>query len=103
MIKVSVFYATGEGKHFDIDYYCDKHMAMVQRLCGAALKSMAAEHGLSGMTAGSAAPFIAMGHLYFDSVNALEASFGSHMNEIVADVPNYTNIQPVIQISEVKI
>jgi len=103
MIKVSVFYASGDGKHFDIGYYCDKHMPMVQRLCGAALKSMAVEQGLSGMAAGSAAPFMAMGHLYFESLNAFQASFGLHVKEIVSDVPNYTNIQPVIQISQVKI
>jgi uncharacterized protein (TIGR02118 family) len=103
MIKVSVFYASGDGKHFDIGYYCEKHMPMVQRLCGSPLKGMAVERGVSGMTAGSAAPFMAMGHLYFDSVDAFEASFGPHLNKIVGDVPNYTNIQPTIQISEVKI
>jgi uncharacterized protein (TIGR02118 family) len=45
--KVSVFYANGAGKHFDIAYYSEKHMKMVQRLCGAALKGMAVEHGLA--------------------------------------------------------
>ena len=103
MIKVSVFYANGDGKHFDIGYYCEKHMAMVQRLCGSAIKGIAVEHGISGGTAGSAPTFLAMGHLYFDSVEAFQSSFGPHTNEIVSDVPNYTNIQPTIQISEVKI
>ena len=103
MIKVSVFYPSGDGKKFDIGYYCEKHMTLVQRLCGAALKGMAVEHGISGMSAGSPAPFLAMGHLYFDSVDAFNASFGPHLNEIVGDIPNYTNVQPTIQISEVKI
>ncbi len=102
MIKASVFYASGEGKHFDMDYYCKKHMALVQRLCGPALKGIAVEHGVSGMTPDSAPAFVAMGHLYFDSIEAFQASFGPHTNEIVADVPNYTNIQPMVQISEVK-
>jgi uncharacterized protein (TIGR02118 family) len=102
VIKVSVFYANGEGKHFDIAYYCEKHMPLVQRLCGQALQSMAVEHGLSGMAPGSPAPFLAMGHLYFETVDTFQAAFGPHLNEIISDVPNYTNIEPRIQISEVK-
>ena len=103
MIKVSVFYASREGSKFDIAYYCEKHMTMVQRLCGAALKGMAVEHGLSGMTPATEAPFMAMGHLYFDSVEAFQGAFGPHLNEIMSDVPKYTNVQPMVQISEVKI
>jgi len=44
---------------------------------------------------------LAMGHLLFESVEAFEGSFGPHANQIVGDVPNYTNIQPVIQVSQV--
>ena len=102
MIKVSVFYPKREGSRFDIAYYCEKHMPLVQRLCGAALKGMAVEHGMSGMTPGSEAPFMAIGHLYFDSVEAFQGAFGPHLHEIMSDVPEYTNVQPVVQISEVK-
>jgi uncharacterized protein (TIGR02118 family) len=63
----------------------------------------AVEHGIGGMSPGSAPPFLAMGHLYFESIEAFQSSFGPHTNEIVADVPNYTNVQPAIQVSEVKL
>jgi uncharacterized protein (TIGR02118 family) len=76
---------------------------MVQRLCGAALKSAAVEGGVAGAAPGSAPSFLAMGHLMFESVEAFQRSFGPHTSEIMADVPNYTNIQPVIQVSEVMI
>jgi uncharacterized protein (TIGR02118 family) len=42
-----------------------------------------------------------MGHVYFDSLEEFQSSFGQHVKEFVADVPNYTTVQPVIQISEV--
>ncbi len=32
-----------------------------------------------------------------------EAAFGPHAQEIMADIPNYTDIQPTIQLSEVKV
>ncbi len=103
MIKVSVFYANGEGKHFDMDYYCEKHMALVRRLCGEAIRGIAVEQGTSGGAPGSAPQYLAMGHVYFESVDSFNAAFGPNMKEIVADVPNYTNIQPVLQVSEVKL
>ena len=102
MIKVSVLYPAGDGTKFDIDYYCKSHMPMVGQKLGAACKSMAVEQGLAGGAPGAPPTYAAMGHLYFDSVEAFQAAFGPHAETILADIPNYTNIQPVIQVSEVK-
>lgn len=76
---------------------------MVQKKLGAALKGGAVEQGLRGIEHGSRATYIAMGHLLFDSVEAFQTSFGPHAESIMADMSNYTDIQPTIQISEVKI
>ena len=103
MIKVSVFYPNQEGKKFDMGYYCNKHLPMVQQKLGAACKRVDAEQGLGGIDPGSRATYIAMCHLYFDSVEAFQTAFGPHAKAIMGDIPNYTNIQPTIQISEVKI
>jgi uncharacterized protein (TIGR02118 family) len=35
-------------------------------------------------------------------VEAFQSAFGPHAEEIMADIPNYTDIQPTLQISEVK-
>jgi uncharacterized protein (TIGR02118 family) len=102
MIKVSVFYPAGDSTKFDMEYYCKSHMPMVQRTLGAACKSMAVEQGVAGGAPGAPPTFAAMGHLYFDSVAEFQAAFAPHMAAIMGDVPNYTDIQPVIQISEVK-
>jgi uncharacterized protein (TIGR02118 family) len=103
MVKVSVFYPNRKGTHFDIEYYCNRHMPLVQRLVGAALKGVSVERGICGEEPGSQAPYVALGHLLFDSVEALQASFGPHAQEIMADIPKYTNTEPMIQISEVKL
>lgn len=102
MIKVSVLYPAGESTKFDMDYYCTSHMPMVKQKLGAALKSMAVEGGLAGGAPGAPPTYSAMGHLYFDSVAEFEGAFGPHAAEIMGDVPNYTNVEPIIQISEVK-
>jgi uncharacterized protein (TIGR02118 family) len=76
---------------------------MVREKLGAACKGVAVEQGVAGATPGSRPGFIAMGHLYFDSSEAFQTTFGPHAETIMADIPNYTDIQPTIQISEVKI
>jgi uncharacterized protein (TIGR02118 family) len=60
------------------------------------------DQGIGGPEPGSPAPYLAICHLLFESVEAFQASFGPHAQAILSDIPNYTNTQPTIQISEVK-
>jgi uncharacterized protein (TIGR02118 family) len=100
MIKVSVLYPNSPDARFDMAYYTSKHMPMVQKKVSTC-KGIAAEKGVAGGSPGSAPTYIAAGHLLFDSVEAFQSGFGPHATEIMADIPNYTNTQPVIQISEI--
>jgi uncharacterized protein (TIGR02118 family) len=102
MVKVSVLYPNTAGCKFDMTYYLTKHMPMVRQKLGPACKYMAVEEGIAGGAPGAPATYVAMGHLYFDSTDAFQAAFGPHAQVILADIPNYTNTQPTIQISEVK-
>lgn len=103
MVKVSVLYPKQSDTKFDMPYYLNSHIKMVQRLLGPRLKGVAVEEGISGIQPGSSASYAAMGHLLFESVVDFEASFGPHAQTIVGDIPNYTNTQPIIQISEIKL
>ena len=103
MIKLSVLYPHVDGCHFDMQYYCDEHMPMVQKILGSACTGVAVEEGLGGIEAGSPPSYLAMGHLYFDSLEVCRVSFGANVSTFMDDVPNYTDIKPVIQLSEVKI
>jgi len=101
MIKVSVMYPNTQGARFDHTYYKDKHMPLVKARLGDACKFYTIDKGLGGGAPGSAATYVAMCHIYCDSVDAFQAGFGPHMPEIMADIPNYTDVAPVVQISEV--
>ncbi len=103
MIKVSVYYPNEAGKKFDWDYYLRKHIPMVREKFGAACKSLAVEQGLGGATPGSNPPYIGQCHFGFDSLESFQNAFGPNAEAIMGDIPNYTDTQPVIQISEVKI
>jgi uncharacterized protein (TIGR02118 family) len=102
LIKVSVFYPNTTDCKFDMNYYVNRHMPMVQQKLGAACKSMAVEGGIAGGAPGTPSRYVAMGHIYFDSTDSYLAAFTPHAPAIMADVPNYTDIEPIFQISEVK-
>ncbi|HVA37322.1 MAG TPA: EthD family reductase [Candidatus Dormibacteraeota bacterium] len=102
MIKVSVLYPQTSDTRFDMAYYTNRHIPMVREKLGSACKGVAVEQGLAGAAPGSPPAYAAMGHLYFDTVEAFQASFGPHAEAIMGDIPNYTNVQPTIQISDVK-
>jgi uncharacterized protein (TIGR02118 family) len=93
MIRFSVFYPSSEGSTFDHDYYANKHVPLAAKTWG--VDDILIEKGLDG-------PNVAAVHFGFDSVDALQAALGNPgTGEVMADVANYTNIQPVTQTSEV--
>ncbi|MBL0710006.1 MAG: EthD family reductase [Colwellia sp.] len=103
MIKVSVMYPNSSDAKFDIEYYCKTHIPMVVELLGEALKKGTVDSGLAGAAPEEMPAFIAMGHLIFESVESFQQSFGPHADKIMADIPNFTNTKPQIQISEIKL
>jgi uncharacterized protein (TIGR02118 family) len=64
-------------------------------------KGVAVEERIAGQAPRSPAPYLAMGHLLFQSVEELHKAFDLHAQTIMSDIPKYTNTQPIIQISEV--
>jgi uncharacterized protein (TIGR02118 family) len=102
VIKVSVLYANKPGAKFDMDYYCNTHIRLVEQKLRPALKRVEVEQGVAGGAPDTPPTYVAMGHLIFDSVAAFEKAFNPNADAIVNDIPNYTNIEPVIQISEIK-
>ena len=76
MVRITVLYPNEAGKTFD-------------------------HKGQAGGAPGTPAPYVALGHVYFDRAEDFAKGMGQHGKEIMADIPNYTNIQPQIQISEI--
>lgn len=102
MIKMAIFYPNGEGKTFDMDYYSNKHMPMAVTLLGDSLKAMAIDKGVSNGTPETPLEYLAIGYFYFDSMDSFQEAMGPNSEKLKADVPNFTNIRPMIQISEVE-
>ena len=101
MIKVTVLYPSEEGKKFDHAYYSSTHLALVQKLFGPmGLVNCEMEKGVSGTDPNAPAPFVAIGHLHFNTIDEVHSAFTAHAGELMGDIPNFTDIEPTIQISE---
>lgn len=103
MITVSVLYPNEDGSRFDMDYYLKSHIPMVQKLLGGALRSVVVEQGLGGPAPGTKPAYSTICHLRFDSVEAFQSAFAPHAAKIQQDIANYSSVQPVIQVSDVKL
>ncbi|MBU0622277.1 MAG: EthD family reductase [Gammaproteobacteria bacterium] len=103
MIKISILYPnTGR---FDMDYYLNTHMPRSIALlsAGKGYRSVSVECGLGGAAPGSPPAHVAMCHYLFDTADDFMAAFMPHAAELQGDMPNYTDIAPVIQVSAVAI
>jgi uncharacterized protein (TIGR02118 family) len=93
MIRVSVSYPSGEGSTFDHDYYAATHVPLAASAWNPVKTEI--DKGING-------PNVAAVHFYFDSLDAFQAAMGSpKTGDVMADVANYTNIAPVLQVSEI--
>jgi uncharacterized protein (TIGR02118 family) len=103
MIKVNVMYPSCSKGQFDIDYYCTRHIPMLTELLGKCLKATEVEAGVAGGSPGETPLFVAVGHLTFESVDSFRKCFGPNAKKIFSDMENFTNIEPHVQISEIKV
>jgi uncharacterized protein (TIGR02118 family) len=93
MIRMSVLYPASEDHVFDHDYYRDRHVPLALRTWG--LERAEIDKGVDG-------PYVAAVHFQFDSLEAMTTALtGDGSVQVTADVANYTNITPVVQVSEV--
>jgi len=101
MATLSVVYPRTPGTTFDYDYYQNKHLPLAAARWGNA--GLAGGEALLGRSApnGNDAPYFAIGILHFESADALRAALtGEHASEVIGDIRNFTDTEPVIQINE---
>jgi uncharacterized protein (TIGR02118 family) len=100
--KVAILYPNEENKTFDMDYYEKKHMPMVAGFLGRNLRHYEIDKGIAGRTPNDKVPFVAIGYFYINDVAEYNKAIAQNRDTILNDIKKYTNIQPTVQISEIK-
>ncbi len=103
MTKISVLYPNHKGARFDVRYYLDRHVPRSIELLSShpGFKGVSIDRGAAVAEPGTDAPYVIMCHFLFDSLEDFLAAFTPHATTLQGDVPNYTDIQPLIQTSDV--
>jgi uncharacterized protein (TIGR02118 family) len=102
MIRLSVLYPTSSKAKFDWDYYLGPHLELARRLLNPrGLVKIEIDRGVGGMPPGAAAPYYAVGHLFFRTRAELDRALAETAEQFIADEINYAPARSVVQISEV--
>jgi uncharacterized protein (TIGR02118 family) len=97
MERVTVVYPNKADAKFDFAYYMSKHIPWVAGLVGHKIE---VRRGISTAT-GAPAAFVCVATIPIDSLASFQTIFTQHGAKILADIPNYTNIEPIVQFDEI--
>ena len=105
MIKISVLYPNQKNARFDLDDYVDKHMPFSIKLLSThpGYRGYSAERGINGLVPGEETAYTVICYFLFDSIDSFNAALAPHAAVLQGDAPNFTDIQPIFQVSEVLI
>jgi uncharacterized protein (TIGR02118 family) len=103
MIKVTILYSNTPGSKFDFDYYLGTHMPLSIKRLGSAMSAITVERVLDPGPPWPSPKYVAICSFVCESREAYEAAFIPHMAELQADMPNYTDVEQIVVISDIVI
>jgi uncharacterized protein (TIGR02118 family) len=102
MVRITIIYPAKDSAHFDMEYYLTVHAPLALNRLGNCIAGFTVDVGLSEPLM-PAPIFVAAGHYLCATVADFMSAYMPHAAELQADVANYTNIVPIVQVSEVHV
>ena len=100
-ITITVLYPNTRGSRFDLDYYLKTHIPLVEKSWGGSgLTTVKLLKGAGTPDPKTPAPFQVIAILGFESLAAFQSAAKESAAAIMGDIPNFTDVTPVIQINE---
>ncbi len=98
-VSLQVIYPVSDQSRFDFDYYMNTHMKIVDDTMGPHVEQVVITKGLAGGPDQPAA-YHAVATIIFGDQDAMDQAMAA-AGPAVADIPNFTNVQPDLLIGEV--
>ncbi len=97
---ITVMYPNTPGVTFDFSYYLEHHATLIDRLYGKSIAKLELRRGNSTPD-GSPPPYVAIINIWIADQEAFDLAGAKHGATLIADVPNFTNTMPTIQIDDI--
>lgn len=99
MLYITAVYPNDAGSRFDAGYYLTSHAERAEALLAPhGLQAIRTTIGVAGLD-GSPPPYWAVSEMHFNSRAAFDAAIAASGDALFADIPNYTNVTPILQVS----
>jgi uncharacterized protein (TIGR02118 family) len=100
-ITITVMYPNTPGSRFDLDYYVKSHRPLVEESWGdKGMTSFKALKGTGTPNPATPAPYQVIAVIGFESLQAFRNAVKEAGAAVMGDIPNFTDVTPVVQINE---
>lgn len=102
--NITVLYPTPQdgNSDFNIEYYIGKHMELVEKAWQAVGIQAWQVIKFTGVLDGSPAPYCVAAIVTFDSLDGARKAIAAEQSvEVIGDVPNFTNLKPLLMLGEI--
>jgi uncharacterized protein (TIGR02118 family) len=103
MIEIAILYPHAPGRRFDHDYYENTHIPMALDLLGPSVREVIVARGIAPGPPWSDPIYSATCRFLCDSIEAYMQALLPGLSRLQADLVNYSDVEPIIQISEVRV
>jgi uncharacterized protein (TIGR02118 family) len=103
MIEITILYPCAPGRRFDHAYYETVHIPMALKLLGPAVKGVAVTRGVAAGPPWPDPTYSTICRFICESVESYERAVLPHLGRLQADLSNYSDCEPVIQICEISV
>ena len=100
MIQLNILYPKTDVSVFNWDYYLTIHMPLSEKLQRNYIKGVSIVKGIEGIEAAPVS-YMALTIIRYESVDDFMKAFIPHKDVLQEDMKNYTNVEPIIQFSEI--
>jgi uncharacterized protein (TIGR02118 family) len=103
MIEITILYPYAPGRRFDHTYYETRHIPMALELLGPAVEGVTISRGIAPGPPWPDPTYSVICRFSCESVEAYQRAALPHLGRLQADLRNYSDCDPVIQINEVTV